>query len=1676
MLSRGDFLDSSTVAVLSAITGMTAGIGLTAIIAKLLHDSAIDKEQRKRNLIAKKDLIENYGKNDGYDVIDTYMTRLTSLYNTIQEQYGIDKRNEFEKIVMACALPVKIDERNSNNCEMVHIPDLSDGLSKRNWLKGSGVDQAILEIFEGYKNIRQKNKNGIDVNTAMMQILQNIIIVYKEFITESKMIPDEVIVYGKWNEDSKIKENTGKLKSVNKAMESFVSEIANTKMFRDRCFKFFKIKETSRQMNLPKIVKMIRDMGEEAVNFQNKLTLIDKSNEKIRKLWNYSIYFAQSIERMSEKKMYECLDIYSPYKRINRVISYDIQSRNDHVSDNDDLIANIIIKHIRNAYVTLFNDNNGIDGSGDYSHLNYMINVTDENSYDDLHGKINLPDIASVRVHEGEFTNKLYDDEVRNLIPDINRYFKYVYIAAAMQADLSVRLNLYGKIGLLQSGELEYRKKLIDVFIWRAKSIVNNDILGEESYFRKFIERTNDSEFINVALDEDDSIYSAITGNKNIIDADRDKQYGASFNKIFNISLNHMLHAEAMRKAGEEFHEMEKIDRQFSVLTKDDNLITYENNHTFKQSITIDNEFIYNIILASQDDEYLKNRILKISHPIQYSKIMNDYIENLNNIKIKFSNAFECYIFPQENIPTCKHMYTLVKTNDRKSYVLISDIYREFRLFMDDFTYHENPMFSINENGNFTTMKLNFQNKEGVRCFKQKIGEFINTFTTNFSREIQEEKHKKEQQKFLTSFIGNFIEIIQDIDKFNGKIDMSEATQYKLEKERQKLEFEKVIGQMRENHQIKTDELKMKIEKYQDDQKEIINKLFSKNNKIFENLINAVSEKTKIYISMMSDSCTDNDSGIKSSFLCINNSMDKLIHAQETLHKICDDKVENTEEININSMSVIDLNECLLNQVDNLSYVLNTTVPDSINAILAVVTSNTMDINEKYKSVIEQYENEIENLKNNENISSKEKHEADSCIVELNQQLKLLETELGNANTELDSQRRSIHSIDEKLKELDQLANKLLGIVENDEYITSRHIVNDGIEKFVKSGTFKIDQEYSSNSVNIDIEVHEIINNYNKLFTMINIADEVSTAIKQKIKEIISINNTISSSNTVVTCKIDEMIVTLNAHKNTIINLKDNIDKLQNMYDAARNSHINSLENQIQMMKNQEQKIMELNKEIKLSHDNHNATMEKINGELIENIKSLKQNNNELKQVNANLSIENAELNKSMNAMLDQHKSGMNDLDQIIREQEDRMHKTTECILANTLKNINDITMNVINTCEQSSKAQLIEQENYKNNILNIDNDLEQVKIRIDEMKSISLDNCKKNSSTAKINDNCGLGELKKLCKKLINGINSKNINRLRYGKYNDKVKWSWIETFTNELFKDNIGTEDFFNSFKTLLIVYLQNKDGNKWYNTRKTTIGKHLLEDLNDEQYTGIRRVIYGSNSTITYDQLADSLKIETELINKVKILINPDNNRDISLTINRFNNTDYDLSSLTLDSMIKNEKLENKHSNQLEKLVKEKLQNQQDKMDISNNIHLLNSQMIEMKEVHSLVNEISVFIRSIQTDLLKFASHNDHERLYRELNIQIQELNVIRNEMNMPFETNNILKRLHALNKQLNTIFTDGKRDKSHSSGVATSDLNIYKHNRLFSIKKNRVNGYNQYCNTNVKNNSHIIDMAL
>jgi len=485
------------------------------------------------------------------------------------------------------------------------------------------------------------------------------------------------------------------------------------------------------------------------------------------------------------------------------------------------------------------------------------------------------------------------------------------------------------------------------------------------------------------------------------------------------------------------------------------------------------------------------------------------------------------------------------------------------------------------------------------------------------------------------------------------------------------------------------------------------------------------------------------------------------------------------------------------------------TLEQTINQMNATHQLETHDLKQKIEILLEDqnqmvknHEMEINQLKTSEAFIKKQQSETLLNIDYLNNNINTLKSQLCDSNNEIENQRKNIDIVNFELISLSELSERLSEITRHDEYKIAKDKVEFGINQYCNFSLETMTQKYASNSHLMDAEIKDIFNNYNKILAMLNISEEISTKIIEKIKYIKSIIYNVNTSNITLSNNFEKINITLCDQKKSIYSLKNKIIQLETLYDAARNNYIISLSNQIESLKNQESKIADLNNIIHENQKKYNDLIEKTTNTLNDDIEKLKFENKELKDIN----------NKFTNKLLkDNH----------------------------------------FNT----------------NNILSI------------------LNKAPLNASTETTNN---LFNFKHYCLEFITNMNKDHENRLKNGTKTGKLKWSWITTLKNELRDDSISNERFLHILKSLFIIYLQNKDGNSFFNAKKTTAGIDLIKRLNEDHNTFLRKLLFDIEGNIDYDDIAEKLCSETVSIEIANQVINPNQDQGITLTIDQFSPT--------------------------------------------------------------------------------------------------------------------------------------------------------------------------------------------
>lgn len=744
---------------------------------------------------------------------------------------------------------------------------------------------------------------------------------------------------------------------------------------------------------------------------------------------------------------------------------------------------------------------------------------------------------------------------------------------------------------------------------------------------------------------------------------------------------------------------------------------------------------------------------------------------------------------------------------------------------------------------------------------------------------------------------------------------------------------------MRIKHEIKVTKITTKIEKLQGEQKKIVEKLFSINNRIFEKLINTLSEKTGQFHQVLTDAAINIERSIKSSFSEI---ISELTHAQEYIFN-------SFEEILESSTAATDLNDDILRKVDTLFNFVDQIVPDTIRKIFNEMTSSTKEIHEQSKAKISELENTLEILEEHESMASQEKENAKNSIRQLSGQVILLEDQLKHSNAALTDQRANIEKVDTELKSLEKMADELSEIANGEEYIHARKIVDRGIVKFLSPNSASLKEEYAKDTSYIDNEVNDIIHHYNKIVSMINIAEKMATTIKKKIQEIILINTAIGDKNTSVAASVDKMSGALINHKTYIAELKSQIDKLQDRYEIARNERINDLKDQITSMKGQEKKIENLTAALQEKQKWCDEMVEKTTVVLREQFDSLKNDNDILKAEKKELRGKIDSLNEELSSAKKESQQKAN----LASSHESRLRETVIGVFAESMKRFDDIGNEIKQDSQKTFEKQKKNQRMQHKKLEKVNHRLNKVKIDISNTTDIFRGIKHDPAANPRITNNQeNINKFKMSCLNLIKSINEITKKRLQDESEAGRKKWNWMNNIAASLEKESLSTQDFLNSFRSILIVYLQNKNGNKWYHFKRTATGKKLVTELNQTNNKNLRELLFGQSDNITYDMLAGRLLSDHQATETALTMMKQDNNKDVTLTINQFTLRDSSLTSLALEKMLEMEEISNNNNNLQqenivlqEKIYRVKKKAKHNKKEIAEKIEKIVSQPVNM-----------------------------------------------------------------------------------------------------------------------------------
>jgi len=238
-------------------------------------------------------------------------------------------------------------------------------------------------------------------------------------------------------------------------------------------------------------------------------------------------------------------------------------------------------------------------------------------------------------------------------------------------------------------------------------------------------------------------------------------------------------------------------------------------------------------------------------------------------------------------------------------------------------------------------------------------------------------------------------------------------------------------------------------------------------------------------------------------------------------------------------------------------------------------------------------------------------------------------------------------------------------------------------------------------------------------------------------------------------------------------------------------------------------------------------------------------------------------------------------------------------------------------------------------------------------------------------------------------------------------MKWKWIQKISNELLNPenaNEPTETFMILFKALMIIYLQNKDGNGYFNSSETTIGNDLLDHINKNH--NLRYILFDTLSPVTYEDLAGCLQADSEKSSTklaMEIITASKNDKQTELTIQeKFKKIEIGIGVVQLRNMIENEtrnkiemdRLKNQNAELKKKLAKQEssLVNELEQSIIISQDELENISVLidDNTTIKSSIEEIRLAINNIESMLLKetqLEQLNEMRTALQEISLEIE-----------------------------------------------------------------------------------------
>ena len=1472
MFSSDNTADRLTVAAISTVGGITVGATLASVIAWYIHQSKITEEKRYRDILPTDELIQNRGKENEFDVTKIYERILEeNLYPVIVDEYKQKRCENFIESVKKLALPQQLENTSES-----FIPSIGKALNENNEINESGVYETLFDLFKEYKG-----KDKMDVYIAMMQVLENILILYKGFLVENLVAGED---------------ESEKIKKINLAMINVVSTLANSPMFEHRDFRYA-VWKTDREITLPKIINLLENIGKETIEIQQNLAIAKQGKEKQSAINKATLGIEEFFDRLGSKDTYQT-DRYNMYLRKDGILKYTTNSIQNSMNDPDDLVPNIIKKHISNTYAVFKAPKIQSPKHSEFSYFNYLMNVTNENLREENSRKALLPRIATMTTDK--FSKPLQSKDVESVASDIEECLKFFNIAQAMQADLNKRLDDYGWVNLCLTHEFQYRQKLIDIFLERAIEIAKDDILIENGYFEQCLARTNDHQFINTAKNEDKS-YLAI-GKDRISNADKNTLINSSstINEHFNVPLNNMAHAKALSNTSIQLDNIKKIDKEWENLPKRASMNAAREGiqYTGSKRINISNEYLINIAFATQYDEKIQTA-LKQLNKIGDSKL-NEYIDTLNEIKntkfeFKIKETGTGYL---AGMGVVKKTAYSISSDNRQNVVItpkaLSDLQEFFAEYQLGFAKSAQPNLLLFE---FTSEKLKlniptFHNKESINKFKNDLDYFTNKFN-----------------KFLEDFPNNgFSSAIKakcealtyQLDSLNNGIDTSEIEFERIEREQEKHKNNQVLSEIEARLKIKMQELT----KYQEEVNSIIDTLFKENREVFEKLATSIKEKHANTDKILNEEKKTINELVNTTFSDIQKNIETIANQHTEINQLNENANKLASESNqISSQS----NQAPLDQNLILIEKLKEMGPKIISEILNSVKTVHQKIIDDLQSKNTLLETEKTEINNKLEESKKLNAEMISEIAEIKECNTTVTEKLNLVSEELSRQTETITNVDNKLRTLSATVKSIIEKFNQTDIAASINAFEEDIKALNMTNIDQADTE----------RIKRISENYIKSRPIIDFAVTLVQKITVDIDDIIKTNNLSKNSNEAMASNTREALDILLIEQRRINELEETAKKYIVAYDNILKRYVESLEKDKIANENRTRQIQEMSKNLNDAHQKLTQLHEKEISELTTKNESLLLENSTQKTTIINLENKISGLQINRANLESEYGNSLNNLTTNADSSQKKISNNLTMFGNHVTKELGSIK-SVLEASEN------LISDNHKRASSDMDDahsSLEQIQFDVSNM----VETVSGNNILPTYDD--PILKLRNLCTDFAITINSDYKTRLEnewFSKFGDEdytgtQKHKWMTALKTKMVP-GVSDDDFFETFRALLLIYFQNKDGNGAFNLKKTTIGKSVIELMNEPEYLDIRLQLFGSSKDLSYEKLAGKLKDVSNTAKNIALEeINKNNPRE-KLTIKQFGKVDNSLAKIS-DTLRLHKFDFKKHTKHNNKLLAEK-----------------------------------------------------------------------------------------------------------------------------------------------------------